>query len=267
MNSMDHSCPDDSDLEARLREELARHTEPVEPSQSLRTAVDRLADARHPTSWSRWRGPVIAAAAVATIATLTSLVLVSGGQNSSPSGGGSSISAEPFAPEPAPTPELELDPTTAVTYSNGDHGTPSDDFRALGEKVADALQSNDLRALSALQDPESQQPNLMAGLIQIYGGKPVEAVEYMESSIRAFPFADVDYAVQCAKGRDVRFSLRFNYINGRLVLFPVPQEDLYALESGFAESAASETRYAASAASMPMDLPAPGTMRYPSCSR
>lgn len=222
MTPMDPSTDDHADLEARLRNELTRYAAPIEPSPELRETVNRLTD-RHPTAWSRWRGPLIAAAAVAAIATLTSVVLLTRGPNAMPSNGQSTGTAQPFAPEPPPSPELELDPPTAVTYSEGEHGTPSDEFRTLGQDAANALQNNDVKALSALQDPSSQQPNLMAGLIEIYGGKPVKVVEYMESSIREFPYAAVDYSVDCSSGKDVRFSLTFNYINGRWALLPLQQ--------------------------------------------
>ncbi|WP_353650815.1 hypothetical protein ABLG96_07890 [Nakamurella sp. A5-74] len=166
-----------------------------------------------------------------------------------------------------------LDPPTAVIYSEGEHGTPSDEFRALGLNVANALQKNELPAPSALQDPSSQQPNLMAGLMEIYGGKPVRVAEYMESSIREFPFAAVDYTVGCASGEDVRCSLRFNYVDGELVLFPLQQEDMSISASELTDGATPGSTVTA-APDIPSPAAAPSTevappemMRYPSCLR
>lgn len=268
MTPMNPSTDDHTEIEARLRSELARYAAPIEPSRALRNTVDRLTLNQHPTTWSRWRGPLVAAAAVAAIAALTSVVLLTRGPDATPSTGQSAASAQPFAPERStPSPELELDPPTAVSYSEGEHGTPSDEFRALGESAANALQNNDLPALSALQDPSSQQPNLMAGLIKIYGGKPIKAVEYMESSIREFPFAAVDYTVDCPSGKDVRFSLTFHYINGRMALFPSQQEDMSKLAADLADVATPSNPNTPAAVDSSTEATPPGTMRYPSCTR
>lgn len=253
---------DPTSLDDRLREEPRSDVAPVQPSPELRAPVERLTRQSRVGAWTRRRRPLVGAAAMAVIAVLASVVLIRGDHDARP-GVESVASAQPFAPEPTPSPELDDDPPTAVTYSDGEHGTPSDEFRAVGQAAAQALHDNDYQALAALQDPSAQQPNTIAGLIAKYGGHPVRVLEYIESSISAFPWAAVDYFVSCSSGRAVRFSLTFNHIDGRWALLPDQQEDL-AIAA--AQNAAAPSGDMSQAVPDPTESVRPGTMRYPACS-
>lgn len=157
----------------------------------------------------------------------------------------------PFAPEPHSFPRaVEDDYAIAV-----DAGVPTPAFRSTAEGIAAAIRDDDIAALSRFQLSGTEQPNLLAGLLELYGGRVVTPAVYQDSGFAELGDATVYYEVQCGGGVTVVPLLHFQRYDGDWYLFPLGNDRL-----GASDPAWYSTEPAAVSRAMTS-----GQDRYPAC--
>lgn len=125
----------------------------------------------------------------------------------------------PFAAEPRTFPAPVEDDYALVVDVDG---VPTPEFRELAEGVAAAIRDRDLAALSRYQLAGTEQPNLLAGLLELYGGQVVTPTRYTGTDFVELGGATVSYEVQCGGGVTIDPVLHFERYDGTYYFFPDP---------------------------------------------